>query len=78
MIIINTTKRNDSYNYGLGCRQRDVKETLKRIESETGRRFEEVGNESANVKKKSGTYVITEREMREMHEQIQAGLDRPE
>lgn len=78
MIIINSTKRNDSYNYGLGCRQRDVKETLKRIEYETGRKFEEVGNESSNVKKKSGTYVITEREMREMHEEIQSGLDKPE
>ncbi len=68
----------DAWNHGLGCKQREVKETLRRIQAETGRTFEEVGNESANVKRKAGTYVITEREMREMHQELQAGLDQPE
>ncbi len=69
-------RNGDDWNHGLGCKQREVKETLKRIQAETGRTFEEVGNESANVKRKAGTYVITEREMREMHQELQVGLDR--
>lgn len=76
MQILNSSKRNDSWNYGLGCKQRDVKETLKRIRGETGRDIVEVGNESAQVKSKGGTYVITEREMREMYQELgKAGVN---
>lgn len=76
MQILNPSKRNDEWNHGLGCKQRDVKETLKRLRGETGRDIVEIGNESAQIQKRSGTYVITEREMREMYSELgKAGVN---
>lgn len=68
MIIIN--KKTDGYNHGLGCRQRDVKETLRRIEGETGRRLEEVGNESAGVRRKASTYEFTAKDLAGIKEEL--------
>jgi ATP-dependent Zn protease len=76
LIILNPTKRNDEWNHGLGCRQRDVKEALRRLRGETGRDIVEVGNEDAKVRPRAGSYVITEREMREMYQELgKAGVN---
>lgn len=71
MDIINKTKRNDEYNHGLGCQERHVKETLKRIEGETGRTYHEVGNESARVDRKRVDYDLSPRERAEVNRMLE-------
>jgi hypothetical protein len=71
--IINKTKRYEGFNVGLGkafSGERDLREHLRRIEGETGKRIEEMGNDNPEVKRSAGTYRITQAEMREMYKTL--------
>jgi len=68
--IINKTKRYEGFNIGLGRAfngERDLREHLKRIEGDTGKRIEEMGNDNPDVKRPAGTYRISEKDMREIY-----------
>lgn len=69
MYII-SKKNGDRWNHGLGCQERHVKETLKRIEGETGRVYHEVGNESARVAPRQTSYDLSPKEHREINQML--------
>lgn len=50
------------WNPGLGCRQGEVKEKLKRLKSEKGVELHEVGNERSELKVKHNDYKMSERD----------------
>lgn len=71
--IINRSKRYEGFNPGLGrafTGERDLREYLNRMEGETGKKLIEMGNDNPVVTKQKGTYYITEKEMREIHNRL--------
>jgi hypothetical protein len=68
--IINKGKRYEGFNPGLGkafSGEREMREHLKRIEGETGKKLVEMGNDNPAVTRQAGTYRISEKEMREIY-----------
>ena len=53
----------DRMNTGLGVQQRQVKEKLKQIEGDTGKRIEEVGNDTPALYTNQRKYTVTRDEV---------------
>jgi hypothetical protein len=58
------SRNGDEWNPGLKCRERDKKDTLRKIKAETGKELVEVGNDRMNhVRKKESSYSFNRAEM---------------
>lgn len=71
--IINKGKRYEGFNPGLGkafTTERQMREYLNRLEGETGKKLVEMGNDNPQVTRQAGTYRISEKEMREIHNRL--------
>ena len=67
------SKGGDEWNTGLKCKERDKRDTLRKIKAETGRDLIEVGNERLDhIKPKTSNYDFTSKEMREIGSMIDA------
>ncbi len=57
----------EGYNHGLGCSNRETKETIRKIEAETGREIVEMGDDKSrgHVKEKETNLELTKTEERE-------------
>jgi hypothetical protein len=53
----------DGYNLGLGCKQRDVKDKLAKIQAETGRELVEIGNERIKYAPKHNNYELNDKDV---------------
>jgi len=52
----------DTWNPGLGCKQKDLQSKKKQIEDETGMDIQEVGNETAVAPERKSDYSLNEQE----------------
>lgn len=71
--IINRSKRYEGFNPGLGksfSGEKQLREHLKRIEGETGKRIVEMGNDNPKPEVKRATYTLSDKEMREVHNRL--------
>jgi hypothetical protein len=71
--IINKGKKYEGFNHGLGkafTGERQMREYLTRLEGETGKKLVEMGNDNPMVTQQRGTYRISEKEMREIHNRL--------
>ena len=59
----------DGWNSGLGCRERDTKETIRRVNSK-GMDIQELGNDSGKVKQKTNSYKMSRRDVSDMNQKL--------
>jgi len=61
----------DKFNTGIGVQQRHVKEKLRTIEGETGKKMEEIGNDQPNITRNTKEYKVTRNEVDHIRNTVQ-------